>query len=143
MSYRSLTTLVQSGLPTGALTNVPTATQQAALDAAAGQIDTYLRAHYSVPMESAPPEIIRAEAVLAAYDLITTKGHNPTFFDQAFERRVELTIRWLEQLSGGSAKLSPDVDATPGVHEGCPEINSRGPTATFSSEIYTNTPRGW
>ena len=143
MSYGSLTTLTQYGLPTAALTNVPTATQQAALNAAADEIDTYLRSRYSVPLLSAPLSIIKAEAVLAAADLLTTKGHNPTFFDQAFQLRVDRTLRWLEKLSAGSAHLAADVDATPEVSEGGPQISSRGPRASFSSTIYTNTPRGW
>jgi len=143
MSYGSPTTLTQYGLPSAALTNVSTATQQAALDAAASEIDTYLRSRHSVPLANAPLSIIKAEAVLAAADLLTTKGHNPTYYDDAFERRLERALRWLEKLSAGTAHLADDVDATPEVSEGRPQVHSRGPTSTFSSEISTSTPRGW
>jgi len=96
-----------------------------------------------VPLLTPSEAIVEATCVLASCSILTTKGHNPTFFDEVFERRCDKTIEWLEDLSKGIATLDPDEDATPDISEGAPAANSRGPIVTFSGTIETNTPRGW
>jgi phage gp36-like protein len=132
------------GLPEGALSNVPTADQDDALGAASDLVDTYLRSHHTLPLAAPyPPSIIRAESVLAAWDLITTRGHNPIGFDESLERRAEATIRWLEKLAAGSVSLGTDADATPDINEGAPRVRSQGANVTYSGRIEQNTTRGW
>lgn len=143
MAYATRTQLTQLGLPSTALTNVPTATQDAALEAASDRIDSYLRGRYSVPLESPTDDIVEACCVLAAFRLLTTKGHNPTFFDQTFADQAAETLQWLKDLGSGKANLDPSIDASPETHEGAPLISSRGPTTSFGSPQDPNTPRGW
>lgn len=145
MAARATTTdLTRLGLPAGALTNVPSPSQQAALDAASAKVDTYLRSRHELPLvQPYPEEIIEAECVLAGWTILTTKGHNPIGFDETFQTRYNMTIRWLEQLASGAVHLAETADSSPNENEGAPQTNSRGPTATYSGTIETNTPRGW
>jgi len=142
-AYASRTQLAQHGLPSGALTNVPTGTQDVALEAASRRIDTYLRAQQSVPLVDPGEDIVEATCVLAAFSILTTKGHNPTFFDAVFQKRHDDMLDWLRDIAAGRVTLDPDIDATPDDDEGAPARASRGPVVSFSSTIETNEPRGW
>lgn len=142
-AYASRAQLAQHGLPSGALTNVPTATQDAALEAGARRIDTYLRAQCSVPLLSPGEDIVEANCVLAGFSILTTKGHNPTFFDTVFQKRYDDTIQWLRDIAAGRVTLDPGIDATPEIDEGAPKRTSRGPVVSYSSTVETNEPRGW
>lgn len=144
MARATLSDLYALGLPADALAHVPTADQEEALDAASDTVDTYLRAHHTLPLVAPyPKSIIRAEAVLAAWDLITTKGHNPIGFDESIERRAEKVIAWLEKLASGAVHIPPDADSTPTQREGAPRVRSQGANYTGSGRIEENTTRGW
>lgn len=143
MARATLSDLYAYGLREATLDNVPVDRQLKALDGASGTVDTYLRSKHTLPLvQPYPDEIIRAEAVLAAWDLITTKGHNPTGFDESLERRWDNTIVWLRDLAAGRAHLAPGADSTPTVNEGAPRIESQGSPRTFCG-VQRNTTRGW
>lgn len=143
MARATLADLYALGLPEASLANVPTADQLTALDAASGLVDGYLRSKYTLPLVAPyPHEIIRAECVLAAWDLITTRGHNPIGFDESLERRDEAVRAWLKDLAAGRAHLPPGADSTPTVQEGRPRVESQG-TPYTGGPVQRNTTRGW
>lgn len=143
MARATLADLYALGLPEASLANVPLADQLNALDAASGVVDTYLRSKHTLPLVAPyPREIIRAECVLAAWDLVTTKGHNPIGFDESLERRWEAAMAWLKDLAAGRAHLAPGADSTPTVREGAPRVESQGTPRTGGC-VVRNTTRGW
>lgn len=143
MARATLGDLYALGLPEASLAHVPPADQLAALDSASGTVDTYLRARHTLPLVAPyPREIIRAEAVLAAWDLITTRGHSPIGFDESLERRAEAVMDWLKDLAAGRAHLDPGADSTPTVQEGRPRVESQG-TPYTGGPVRRNATRGW
>lgn len=143
MARATLADLYALGLPEASLSHVPPADQLAALDAAAGTVDTYLRSRHTLPLVAPyPHEIIRAEAVLAAWDLITTRGHSPIGFDESLERRAAAAMAWLKDLAAGRAHLPKGADSTPTVQEGRPRVESQG-TPYAGGDVQRNATRGW
>jgi phage gp36-like protein len=123
-SYATPADLALWGMPIagfGGLFN--TAQQQSALDGAADVIDGYLRDHYTLPLlVPYALSIRRACAIIAAYDLITTRGYDPAVSqNEQIRERYAATIRWLEQISKG--QISPPMnDSSPGGIVGGPLV---------------------
>lgn len=116
--YASTTDLARLGLPSGALTNVPTATQEEALDAASAVADGYLRTRgYALPLTAWSDDLRAQVARLAAYDLMVTRGFNPNAGnDETLRLRHEDALRWLRDVASGT--VTPDLtDSTPSVAE--------------------------
>ncbi len=81
-----------------------------ALVEASALIDSYLRARYTVPVVDVLPEITRAAAMLARYDLSLGEAREPS--EQTRLARKEI-IEWLERLHDGKAVLDI-ITAPPG-----------------------------
>lgn len=131
--YASTTDLTRLGLPSGALTNVPTATQEEALDAASAVADGYLRTRgYTLPLTAWSDDLRACVARLAAYDLMVTRGFAPgAGNDQDLRQRHEDALRWLRDVASGT--VTPDLtDSTPSVAE-----------ETEQTCLVTNTRRNW
>ena len=79
-----------------------------ALVEASALIDSYLRARYTVPVVDVLPEITRAAAMLARYDLSLGEAREPS--EQTRLARKEV-IEWLERLHDGKAVL--DINTAP------------------------------
>lgn len=126
MSYATPTDFDAHGLPAVALDGFAGDVQDH-LDSASGEIDTYLRGRYSVPLVSpAPAEIVKAECVLAAYSVLALRGFDPEEGSNKNVRmRYEDTKKWLSSLANGKVNLSILADATPNVHDGRPRVRSR------------------
>lgn len=113
------------GVASAALTGVATADQDTALEAASRVVDSYLRSRYGTPFPApAPYELRRATCIVAAWDLMTTRGFSPQGMDQAIQLRYESTLLWLRDVSAGKAQLDVTVDATPSTQEAAPLISS-------------------
>lgn len=130
MAYATTTDLDELGLPTGWLTGVTTAQQEAALDAASAEADDYLRARYTLPL-SAYPDSLKARVVdMAVFRLMKRRGYNPeNGNDNLIAKAYDDAMVWLKQVARGEVVLGA-TDATPSTYEGAPEVN-------------TGTARGW
>ena len=117
MPYASRSDLRALGLPEAVLASIPEAEQEAALEAASALADSYLRARYDLPLASWGRGLTRAVTLIAAYDLMSRRGYDPTRPGQENLRmRYEDAIRWLEGVAAGK------VD--PGVEDATPEVSS-------------------
>ena len=91
--YATTTNLVRLGIRAEALSGVATAVQEEALDAASAVADGYLRARgYVLPITAWSADLTRAVAILAAFDLLVTRGFEPSHSRLGGFRRG---VRWL------------------------------------------------
>lgn len=142
MGYASRTDLVTYGIPATALGQLSTAQQDAALDAASKRIDSYLRGRYALPLVAWGIEITQAACVIAAYQLMNTRGYNPAAgADVNIADRYHETIAWLEQVQRQAAHpdVTPSPSQTPNMNR--PTVISSSAVATGSGRTGTN--RGW
>lgn len=125
MPYASRADLHALGLPEAVLASIPDVEQEAALEAASALADSYLRARYDLPLASWGRGLTRAVALIAAYDLMSRRGYDPTRPGQENVRmRYEDAIRWLEGVAAG--KVDPGVeDATPEVSSTAVQVVTR------------------
>lgn len=117
-SYATSADLYLWGAPQAAFSIFTPTQQQSALDGAADVIDGYLRDHYTLPLQPVagayPPAIRRACAIIASFDMLTSRGYDPATgpSEQLAERYVS-TVRWLEKIAKG--EISPPLlDSSPG-----------------------------
>lgn len=116
--YATTTNLVHLGIRAEALSGVATAVQEEALDAASAVADGYLRARgYVLPITAWSADLTRAVAILAAFDLLVTRGFDPQAgADDVLLRRVEMATTWLRDVAAGH--VTPDLtDSTPSTDE--------------------------
>lgn len=112
--YATTTDLVRLGLPAAALTNVPSATQEAALDAASALMDGYLGSRKKLPLSAWGDDLRRAVCGVAGYDLMVTRGYNPEAGrDDQLRLRHEDAMRWARDFADGRIDSPAMVDATP------------------------------
>lgn len=132
--YASVDDLYRFGLPVQALTDVPAWTVSAALRAATDFVNGYLAKAYTLPLISWGDDIRRAVAVIAAYDLITTRGVNADDGADVWIRQRYLDLvgkdGWLVSLANGTVTPPGTVDGTP-------------TTTAWSPEVFSNEPREW
>lgn len=141
MSYASTSDLTNMGLPAQALGKLTPTQVQAALDTTAAEIDSYLRGRYDVPLASPPAEIVQANAILAAAELLTIRGWNPENpGDAALMDRAAQKRGWLRDVQRGAAH--PNIpEPTTGALVGRPTLLSSSTVAVGSSSTAVN--RGW
>lgn len=105
--------MVRLTTPAGqAMEEVGDASASRALADASGQIDSYLRPRYRVPLDPVPAEIRRAACMLARYDLSMGDGRAPS--DQTAKARDDV-IAWLRSLAAGTATLEGATPASGGT----------------------------
>jgi phage gp36-like protein len=122
-AYATRAEMYSMGIAQAALTGMSTDSQDMALEAASRMVDSYVRPRAGVPFPNpAPYEIKRATCVIAAWDLITSRGYSPQGVDQAVQNRYESTILWLRDVATGKAQLDYENDATPSTVEHAPLI---------------------
>ena len=116
--YATTTNLVRLGIRAEALTGIATAVQEEALDAQSAVADGYLRSRgYVLPLTAWSADLTRAVAILAAFDLLVTRGYDPQAgSDDVLLRRVEMATTWLRDVAAG--RVTPDLsDSTPSEDE--------------------------
>ena len=84
------------------LVDVVAAPALAALEDVSGEIDTYLRKRYRVPLDIVPAEIQRAACHMARFEL--SLGEQREASDQVRQMRKE-TLEWLAKISQGAVVL--------------------------------------
>lgn len=118
MAYADRTDFTRLGLPAGALTSVPTDSQDAQLAAASSFVDGYLAKRFTLPLSAWGDDVTRATCAVAAWDSLTVRGFNPNSpADVAVRMRYEDIVRWLEKVASGAVVPQGIVDATPTVRE--------------------------
>lgn len=116
MSYATPTNLITSGLPATALGTLTAAQQQAALDNASAEVDSYLRGRYPLPLQAWGAEITMATCVIAAYNVMNVRGYNPASgADVNLSDRYLNTIAWLRDVQKRAAhpNVTPAYDPAP------------------------------
>lgn len=131
--YASTADLALHGLPSAALVNVATATQEAALDASSDVADTYLGERFTLPLTAWGSDVTRAVATMSGYDLMVTRGFMPqSGQDEQLRLRYEDTMRWWRDVAAGRCTPRGVTDSTP--------TDDSEQDATF---CVTNTRRRW
>jgi len=96
-------------------------------------IDSYLAAHYALPLSSAPPSLVKAAADIARFylwgDRADPKGAIRAAHDDA--------VRWLERLSKGLVSLEIDGASPPPAPTGDARVS--GSTPVFSRDSLRGT----
>jgi phage gp36-like protein len=130
-AYATPYRLSQLGVGAKALTDVPTSAQEEALETASRFVDGYLDgAGYAVPIDPANSgdAVARAVCIVAAYDLMTTRGYSPSQHDEHIRMRYLDILAWLDKVAEGN------------IGAGVTDPNQ----ATIRvPEVFTDTIRGW
>lgn len=133
--YASLDDAEPYALNRSAIESFPVDDRHSAIKGASRLIDSYLRSRYKLPLIQVGEDIKRACWIIAAYDLLSSRGFNPESgaTQEDIRTRYSDTIRWLERIADGRAV--PDVtDSSTGGQEG---VSTAGPRVTSASQ------RGW
>jgi phage gp36-like protein len=109
---------------------------QRALDDGSALIDSFLRRRYLTPVVPAPAELVRANCVLARFDLAQGDGREPT--EQMRLARKE-AMEWLGHLRDGTVLLA---DATPTGQESFAQVQTRDAIYGGTSSGATTAPSG-
>lgn len=116
--YAVVTDLTLYGAPAGAFAATTPEQQAAAINAANALADDYLGRRFTLPLSQWGPDLVRAVAVIATYDLIVVRGSNPESPGNAdLHARWQAAIDWLKGIAEGD--ISPELmkgatDATGG-----------------------------
>lgn len=142
--YATTSDLGNLGLPSAALVNVSSTVQDAHLRAQGDRIDTYLRAHHTLPLTAPyPREVVEANSVMAGYSILSSyRGFDPAGADENFRLRYEDAIAWLRDLAAGRAHLDEAADTTPATSEGRPRVWTGGTNRAWGTGD-TGASRGW
>ncbi len=133
--YGNPADLANFGLNTLAAAKITTATKQEALEAASDIVDGYLAGQFVLPLVAWSKDITRATCIIAAYDLLVTRGYNPDAgADPNFRLRYEDIIRWLEKVAANNGVTPRVTDSSPGATVGA---------TTEAPRVSTSSQRGW
>jgi phage gp36-like protein len=142
-AYASIADLVRYGAPATAFATLTTDQKQAALDAAADEVDRHIRARYPLPLVAWDASITEITAVIATYRLMDIRGLKPgsSGTDNQYEARYNRALRQLELIQ--KQQLHPDVTPQPS-----PSTNTEQPMVFTSSVVDlatggTAATRGW
>lgn len=131
--YAERTDLVRFGLTAEALEDVPTATQDEALDAASAVLDGYVASRKKLPLSAWGDDLRRYACGIAAYDIMVTRGYDPhAGNDENLRKRFDDALDWGVRFSAGRVESPEMVDATP-----------TDTTDEHRSFLVTNTRRRW
>lgn len=104
-----------------------------ALTEASALVDSYLRRRYQTPVTADAPEVTRAAAILARYDLAHGDDRQPS--QQMIDERNDV-VSWLKGIRDGLVLL--DLDAVPSSEE------SQAVAQTRDEAWHTGSrPAGW
>ena len=130
-AYATTTDLARLGVSAGALANVSTLDQEAALLSASRKADGYFAARLQTPLQAWSEDVREVVAVVAAYALMSVRGFNPTAGgNQTLRDRYLVAIRWLEQVAKG--QITPTGTDAGGA-----------PSTSAVVRVASATPRGW
>ena len=95
---------------------------------AAAEVDAYLQAKYTLPLQSVPPVLRRVTCDIARYHLYDDRA------TEQVTQRYRDAIRFLEALAKGTVALGPPTGGeAPAATAGLPQIATDGRTFTRDS----------
>lgn len=142
MGYCTLSDLTTYGIPPTALGQITSQQQQAAIDGTAAYIDSKIRNRYPLPLAPTPIEIVRCNAILAAEEILTVRGWDPSNAgDDGVMKRAAGQRQWLDDVQRGSAHLNVSTANTTQSTYASPKIISSSTTSPFSGTTASN--RSW
>ena len=144
--YATRTDLANLGLIGNALASVPTGVQDAALLAASAMADSYLQSRFVLPVTSWGQDLVRIICIVAAYDIMTSRGYNPMAgADQNIRQRYIDALEWLDEVGKGTQSPSYIVDSNPGGSTTSTTSTDGSIVSSIDGElrIVTQSVRGW
>jgi len=112
-AYATTDDLASLGLRLNAQAGVSPIAINTALEAASRLADSYLQARYKLPLSAWGGDLRRCVAILAAYDIMATRGFAPDATDEHLRLRAEDATRWLENVARGLTTPVGVTDASP------------------------------
>lgn len=117
-SYVLVSEIGRYGGNVDAIASIAASDQQAALDAASGVADSYMRGRYRLPLLTwDDPALKKAIVAIAFYDMLSTRGFNPqSGSDRNVADRNVDAIAWLVRVQKQEAhpNVTPAADQSPG-----------------------------
>jgi len=130
MAYATVAKLMQVGVNADALTGIPEADLQAALDDASATADGYLAARYVLPLVAPFPGDLQLRICeIAAFLAVAARGLDPEGAHKVIRLRYEDALRWLRDVSNNH--VQPAV------------TDSRPSTSSLPPRVLSGKPRGW
>lgn len=127
--YGSIAGIENVGIKAEAIQRFTAPQKNAVLDAVTSTMNGYFRKKFTLPFVQVGADIDRCACILAAYDLLSSRGLSPEGKDQNIIDRASDQMKWLEGVSKGL--IVPDVtDSSPAAVEG---QQSGGPRVISSS----------
>ena len=128
--YATPEDLTLLSLPANAMSSITDAEQQAALDAASDEADSYLGSAFRLPLNEWGMDLRQHVCSIAALRLMNHRGYNPQAgANDTIRLCYEDAIRWLENIARGRVKPAAVLDTEPRV------VNV--------SRVYSTKVRGW
>jgi phage gp36-like protein len=111
--YASVADLTTYGIPAAALSGVDPAALQAAVTAACGRADSYLRNRYTLPLTAWDPVLTENVCWIAAWNALRIRGFSPDGIDEVIRDGYKDAIAWLTAIATG--KVTPVVTDSAGT----------------------------
>jgi phage gp36-like protein len=121
--YATLQNLFQLGAPESAFRGQSNADWaftdaelEAGVDAACGHVDSYLSGRFTLPLVTYGEAVTRAVCVVAAYDLLTSRGYNPANQgddSSQLDKRYRSVEDWLKDVARGLVTPPVTDSSTP------------------------------
>jgi len=123
LRYGSIAGIENVGVRAEALQRFTAPQKNAALDGVTATMNGYFRKKFTLPFVQVGEDVHRCANILAAYDLLSSRGLSPDGRDQNIIDRADAETKWLEGVAKGM--IVPDVvDSSPAAVEG---MQSGGP----------------
>jgi phage gp36-like protein len=123
--YAEISDLDVAAVNASALASFTESQKNRALVNASRLLDGYFRSRFTLPLVQVGGDVKRATAIVAAYDLMVSRGYNPDAVgDPLFEKRYREIIGVPPQIMGwadlvANGKITPDVtDSSSNATEG-------------------------
>ena len=127
--YGSIAGIENVGVRAEALQRFDAPQKNAALDGVTATMNGYFRKKFTLPFMQVGADVHRCASILAAYDLLSSRGLSPDGRDQNIIDRADAEMKWLENVAKGL--VVPDVtDSSPAAVEG---VQSGGPRVISAS----------
>lgn len=134
MAYATTTDLANYGLSQAALTNFTGPQQQAALQAASDEADSYLRSQFQLPLIDYDTSLTIKVCQVAAETLIMARGFNPDGADETYVLNAKNARMWFRDVAMGKA--------VPGITDSS-SGSSPGVTSSTGPKLFSQPSRGF
>lgn len=150
--YATIPDLYSLGAPETALSELTDDVKESALGAACDVVDSYFANRFTLPLVTWGGDVKRAVCIIAAYDLLSGRGWNPTNTggdSDQLSTRYDKVLEWLRDVARGL--VTPVVTDSAPVSAGAP-ANSLPDNVVVAPRLSNDglayvvgppQPRGW